>query len=543
MTRFKGFKNAFSNNNRIYSMEDILKMSMNEFFDRENELDSQDRVIGLPTNNELKLSPNVKFIDSYIDNNGIKTPSRWESYAPINNQIMTPTSGLKPFDKGDKKKEQQTFIYRNPYPDLEEFLRRELEKLKKMNQSVHHQDIDRVEQDTNVLNTTIDNEMSLPETGKTADINFDLAKNKDSDNTLSNLTETLAKLFQSDNKASSDTYYDESYMPKRPDLTDIIRETETQYPTLSTVKQPDINPRMFDNTLVDINQSKKILEPDINNQQEEQIKAQPQISGQLSDYIKELVGDNIDYGFIGNESTTSSQPDVPIYPENGVIKGGISRTYIPEKDKEILSQSGGYITPTKASRDFDKIDESAVQFNNNQNKDRPDAKQMLEIGIYGVDSYDDNDQFKHIQDGSADIFNEKYDLRGNKTIPLDMKGIEFSTDSDFSKRISENADFQQTVKDAIDKNGGNLPEKIELDFNKDSNLNYSIGHGTLLNAHKTDDGYIEGVVFDKYDYDKWKLKKIIKNPNTALYNTGALKLHEWDKLEYYYYFVPVRFKY
>ena len=77
-------------------------------------------------------------------------------------------------------------------------------------------------------------------------------------------------------------------------------------------------------------------------------------------------------------------------------------------------------------------------------------------------------------------------LVDSKTIPSDMKGIEFSTDSDFSKRISENADFQQTVKDAIDKNGGNLPEKIELDFNKDKNLNYSIGHGTLLKAQTTD---------------------------------------------------------
>ena len=168
---------------------------------------------------------------------------------------------------------------------------------------------------------------------------------------------------------------------------------------------------------------------------------------------------------------------------------------------------------------------------------------MLEIGIYGVDSYDDNNQFKHIQDGSADLYNEKYNLTGNKTIPSDMKGIEFSKDSDFSKRISKNDDFQQTVKDALEENDGKLPDKIELDFSKDSNLNYSIGHATLLNPKITDDGYVEGVVYDKYDYDKWKLRKIIKDPETWLYNNGAAKLHEWDKIEYYYYFVPVRFKY
>ena len=29
----------------------------------------------------------------------------------------------------------------------------------------------------------------------------------------------------------------------------------------------------------------------------------------------------------------------------------------------------------------------------------------------------------------------------------------------------------------------------------------------------------------------------------TLYNNGAVGLHKFNKLEYYYYFVPVRFKY
>jgi len=120
-----------------------------------------------------------------------------------------------------------------------------------------------------------------------------------------------------------------------------------------------------------------------------------------------------------------------------------------------------------------------------------------------------------------------------------MKGIEFSKDSDFSKRISENKAFQQTVRSAIDKNNGTLPNKIELDFNADSNLNYSIGHGTLLNPKITDDGYIEGVVFDKYDYDK----KLFDTLEATFYNTGAWWLQKIKHLEDYYYFIPVRFKY
>ena len=53
-----------------------------------------------------------------------------------------------------------------------------------------------------------------------------------------------------------------------------------------------------------------------------------------------MVGENIDYGFIGNKAPTSSQPDVPIYPENGMIKGGISNT----KEKTNSKLSDNFLT-------------------------------------------------------------------------------------------------------------------------------------------------------------------------------------------------------
>ena len=123
-----------------------------------------------------------------------------------------------------------------------------------------------------------------------------------------------------------------------------------------------------------------------------------------------------------------------------------------------------------------------------------------------------------------------------------MKGIEFTKDSEFSKRVSGNEDFQKTIKEAIENNNGKLPDKIELDFSKDKNLNYSIGHGTLLNPKVTEDGYIEGVVFDKYDY-KLLRKEYYENYPATIYNNGAWVLQKMKKLEDYYYFVPVRFKY
>ena len=524
MTRFKGYKNAFTNNNRIFSMEDVLKMPMNEFFDREDELDSQDSLIGLPTNSELQSSPNVKYFESYTDNNGTRFPSKWESLNPLNNKIV-------PFSVNNTNYNRfKTDFANNAFPELEELLRKELEKIKKAYQPTQPVQTSNFEAKNNQIEPE---NLSLETEDKDSDIpKIEQQMNTENNNLLSQQINGLSQAFLSDktNDVSREiftpseifTHTEQNNIPisgiagRITKPTDELDYIDSEQPQITNIDQNNIVPK--DNT-------------------QEQVKEQSQISEQLRDYINDLVGENIDYNFIGNETTTSSQPDVPIYPENGVIKGGISNDY--DSSKDILQQSEGYVYPDKQSRDYNLIDTEAIKFNNEKNKDRPDAKQMLEIGIYGVDSYDDNDQFKHIQDGSADIFNEKYNLTGSKTIPSDMKGIEFSKDSDFSKRISENEDFQQTVKDAIDKNGGNLPEKIELDFNKDSNLNYSIGHGTLLNAHKTDDGYIEGVVFDKYDYDY----KYLNTPEATSYNTGAAGLHDLKRLEYYYYFVPVRFKY
>ena len=81
-----------------------------------------------------------------------------------------------------------------------------------------------------------------------------------------------------------------------------------------------------------------------------------------------------------------------------------------------------------------------------------------------------------------------------------------------------------------------------IDFVDNQNLNYSIGHGTLLNAKKTNNGYIEGIVFDKYDYE-FLYNEYYENYLATIYNNGALVLQKIKHLEEDYYFIPVKFKY
>ena len=60
----------------------------------------------------------------------------------------------------------------------------------------------------------------------------------------------------------------------------------------------------------------------------------------------------------------------------------------------------------------------------------------------------------------------------------------------------------------------------------DKNLQYSFGHMTLINPKITKDGYIEGVGYDKYNYDYHynnykKDKNIPQDIKTTLWSMKA----------------------
>ena len=71
--RFKNYINRYNNKNRIYSLEELLAMTLNDLLDNEPSILSQDKEIGIPSYEELRQSPNTRWIDAYTDNNGQKT--------------------------------------------------------------------------------------------------------------------------------------------------------------------------------------------------------------------------------------------------------------------------------------------------------------------------------------------------------------------------------------------------------------------------------------------------------------------------------------
>ncbi|MBQ7763816.1 hypothetical protein IJ384_00460 [bacterium] len=70
---------------------------------------------------------------------------------------------------------------------------------------------------------------------------------------------------------------------------------------------------------------------------------------------------------------------------------------------------------------------------------------------------------------------------------------------------------------------------------------------TLINPKITKDGYIEGVGYDKYNYDYHynnykKDKNIPQDIKTTLLNDSAASLQKLQHLKNYFIFVPVRIK-
>ena len=85
--RFKNYINRYNKKNRIYSEEELLAMTLNDLLDNEPSIMAQDSDIGIPSYEELRQSPNTRWIDSYIDNNGQKMGGFYEAYRNIMNRF------------------------------------------------------------------------------------------------------------------------------------------------------------------------------------------------------------------------------------------------------------------------------------------------------------------------------------------------------------------------------------------------------------------------------------------------------------------------
>lgn len=149
----------------------------------------------------------------------------------------------------------------------------------------------------------------------------------------------------------------------------------------------------------------------------------------------------------------------------------------------------------------------------------------------------------HIPQKQTESIQSMFYLNDKALIKSGMKGIAFNSNSDFSKRLTTSKEFQTAInQDIYQKNKTEKEPYLIIDFQKDENLHLSIGHGRVI-YRLTNDGYVEGCLFDKYDFafirpgspaDK---DKMITFMNDYAYYKSVIR-----KFENYYYIVNFKYK-
>ena len=79
MASIKNFINAITNDNRVYTAEDIGGMSGDEFMENEKAIDYQMANLGIPRNADLIGNPDVVYVHAYTRDDGTEVRAHYRS--------------------------------------------------------------------------------------------------------------------------------------------------------------------------------------------------------------------------------------------------------------------------------------------------------------------------------------------------------------------------------------------------------------------------------------------------------------------------------
>ena len=196
------------------------------------------------------------------------------------------------------------------------------------------------------------------------------------------------------------------------------------------------------------------------------------------------------------------------------------------------------------STDFSNLENSNfwAKYNAEQNANRPDARELMNIGLSGFKNLPVHSEFSVFQPEAVEYVNSQLNIKNSKglEIPKNWNGIIYDKNSGFSKRLSNSPELQEQVMKYYDnKTKSFTSNQILIDFKQDKNLGYSIGHGTVLNP-RIENGEFKAILFDKYDF-QWLNKDKLPNDNTRKLNNKAYILQILKQIKNYYVIIPIRF--
>ncbi len=223
--------------------------------------------------------------------------------------------------------------------------------------------------------------------------------------------------------------------------------------------------------------------------------------------------------------------------------GGTATGYATNTNNSYVSNNS-QIKEIKPA-DFFNLEKSnaLAKYNAEQNANRPDARELMNIGLSGFENLPEHPEFNVFQPEAVEYVNNQLNIKNSKglAIPKGWNGVIYDKNSGFSKRLSNSPELQEQVMKYYDnKTKSFTTNQILIDFKQDKNLGYSIGHGTILNP-KVENGEFKAILFDKYDF-QWLSKEKLPNSETRKINNTAYFFQTIRKIKNYYVIIPVRFK-
>lgn len=229
------------------------------------------------------------------------------------------------------------------------------------------------------------------------------------------------------------------------------------------------------------------------------------------------------------------------YQTNSITGGAADINQTNIRYSEIKNIDSTLMKPT----DFSELENrnGLSNINANLNVNRPDARELMNISLSGFKNLPEHSEFSVFQPKAVEFVNNTLNIKNSKglVIPDNWYGVIYDKNSGFAKRLSNSQELQSQVMAKYDQTKKTFTtDQILLDFKQDKNLNYSIGHGTILNPKIKDDGTFTGVLFDKYDYDL-HIKEYISNPKITAVNNFMYGVQYTKSAANYYVIIPVSF--
>ena len=185
----------------------------------------------------------------------------------------------------------------------------------------------------------------------------------------------------------------------------------------------------------------------------------------------------------------------------------------------------------KASNEDYKLKNELIRFNNEQNKNYKDAKDLMNIALIGPENIEANSEYKRIDKNYITNLSKEIGYK------LDNKftTIKFEPNSSLATSINSSPSLMKSINSWCKQAENERKQTISVTINDNENLFRSINKATILNP-KFENGVFTGYLYDKYDFKPDEFK----DKYTTAVNTGAVALQTVGILKNYNILVPIK---